>query len=188
MSAEWVTAISTAGTFVVIAASAVAALVQLRHMRTSNQLAVLNEIRHSMERPEFRRAFQFVTHELEAHTANPDCRKRLLEMSGPEAEMVRDVGNFFDGVAAQVVKHGMVDPELACDWWYSYVVRAWEALATFTASRRAMLGYDMWEDFEYLALLCKRFRARYPRGTYPHGEEHLALPEPWPEAVEKTLA
>jgi hypothetical protein len=53
MSAEWVTAIGTIGTFVVIAASAVAALVQLRHMRGSNQIAALNELRETMESESF---------------------------------------------------------------------------------------------------------------------------------------
>lgn len=40
MSAEWVTAIATAGTFVVIAASAIAALLQIRHMRSGNAISL----------------------------------------------------------------------------------------------------------------------------------------------------
>ena len=43
MSAEWFTAIGTLGTFVVITVSAIAALMQLRHMRGSNQIIALNE-------------------------------------------------------------------------------------------------------------------------------------------------
>ena len=64
MSAEWVTAIATAGTFVVIAASAIAALVQLRHMRGSNQIVALTECRETVESPDFREAQRFVSYEL----------------------------------------------------------------------------------------------------------------------------
>jgi hypothetical protein len=78
----------------------------------------------------------------------------------------------------------MVDAQLACDWWYAPVVPCWDALAPLISSRRAMLGYRQWEDFEYLALQCKRFRTNHPLGTYPKGEEALPLPDPWPEAAQ----
>jgi hypothetical protein len=102
--------------------------------------------------------------------------------------MIADVGLYFDLEASQLVKHNMVEARLACDWLYSPVVPCWDALAPLISSRRAMLGYNMWEDFEYLALLCKRFRQRHPQGTYPHGEERLPLPLPWPEALSRDAA
>jgi hypothetical protein len=189
MSPEWVTAIATAGTFLVIAASATAALVQLRHMRASNQVAILSEIRSKMESPDFKRAVHFIRYELPSRMeSDPDFRRKLLANACPEAEMVTDVGLYFDLEASQLVKHRMVDTTLACDWLYSPVVPCWEALAPLIASRRAMLGYNMWEDFEYLALLCKRFREKHPEGTYPHGEERLPLPTPWPEALQREQA
>lgn len=184
MSPDWVTAIATAGTFLVIAASATAALIQLGHMRTSNQVLILSEIRTKMESPDFKRAVRFIRYELPARMeSDPNFRRNLLENACPEAEMVNDVGLYFDLEASQLVKHRMVDATLACDWLYSPVVPCWEALAPLISSRRAMLGYSMWEDFEYLALLCKRFRRRHPEGTYPRGEERLPLPAPWPEAL-----
>jgi hypothetical protein len=184
MSAEWVTAIATAGTFVVIAASAVAAFVQLRHVRNANQLAVLNELRVRIDSPEFKRAVNFIRYELPARAKDdPAFRNALLTNTAHESEMVTDVAMFFDFEAAQMVKHHMVDQNLACDWLYYPVVVCWDSLAPLIASRRAMVGYRMWEDFEYLALLCKRFREKYPGGTYPRREEGLPLPEPWPEAL-----
>jgi hypothetical protein len=44
MSTELLNSIATLGTFVVIAATALAALVQLRHMRGSNQIAALSDL------------------------------------------------------------------------------------------------------------------------------------------------
>ena len=47
MSTELVNTFATLGTFVVIAATAIAAIVQLRHMRGSNQIVALNELREA---------------------------------------------------------------------------------------------------------------------------------------------
>lgn len=56
MTAEWVTAFAKAGTFLVIAASTIAALLRLRHMRSVNQIAAYNECRETMESADFRTA------------------------------------------------------------------------------------------------------------------------------------
>ena len=61
MSAEWVTAMATLGTFVVITASAIAALLQLRHTRGSNQILALTECRERLESDEFQNARRFVS-------------------------------------------------------------------------------------------------------------------------------
>lgn len=73
----------------------------------------------------------------------------------------------------------MVDATLACDMWYGYVVWSWDALAPVIATKRALLGYPLWEDFEYLTILCKQFREKYPEGTFPKNMNRLPLPEPW---------
>lgn len=184
MSPEWVTAIASFATFVVIAATAIAALVQLRHMRNSNQIEVLTEFRHTMDSPEFRDAFHFIRYELPGLMNDSEGRRILMVLDSPESQRVNLVANYLD-YACSFVKHGVVNRDLACDLWYSTVVRSWDGLAPLIASRRAMLGYRLWEDFEYLALLCKRFRQKFPAGTYPQGEEPLPLPDPWPEAKHK---
>lgn len=179
MSAEWVTAIATAGTFLVIAASAAAAVMQLRHVRNSNQIAAFNEIRHELESAEFRRAYHFVRYEMPERLDDPSFRRTLLDNESAEWQMIAALGNFLDGTAAQFVKHGMVDATLACDMWYGHVVRSWDALAPVIATKRAALGYPLWEDFEYLTILCKQFREKYPEGTFPKNMKRLPLPAPW---------
>jgi hypothetical protein len=47
MSLQLVNTLATFGTFVVIAATAIAAIVQLRHARSSNHIAALNELREN---------------------------------------------------------------------------------------------------------------------------------------------
>lgn len=64
MTAEWLTAIGTVGTFVVIAASAVAALVQLRHTRSGNAISLLTAYNSEFDTNEFQLAFAYVRTEL----------------------------------------------------------------------------------------------------------------------------
>lgn len=187
MSPEWLTAAGTMGTFVVIAATAVVALIQLRHVRNSNQIVVLGDVRHRLEASDFQDAFDFIRFELPGMIGDPAARKPLLNRNSPEFRKIALVANYLDYIC-NFVKHGVVDRDLACDLWYGYIVRSWDMLAPVTATWRAMLGYMLWEDFEYLALLCKRFRDKYPAGTYPENESRLQLPDPWDEAKAQSPA
>jgi hypothetical protein len=74
MSLELVNTLATFGTFVVIAATAIAAIVQLRHARSSNQIAALNELRETMESPDFREAQHFIQTQLSAKLQDPAFR------------------------------------------------------------------------------------------------------------------
>ncbi len=49
MSLELVNTLATCATFVVIAATAIAAIVQLRQLRASNQIIAFNELRQAYE-------------------------------------------------------------------------------------------------------------------------------------------
>ena len=78
MSVELVNTIATLGTFVVIAATAIAAIVQLRHMRGSNQITALNKLRETMETPDFQAASHFVASELPAKLRDPAFRYQVV--------------------------------------------------------------------------------------------------------------
>lgn len=188
MSPEWLTAIGTLGTFVVIAASAAAALFQLRHMRGSNQIVALTEVRETIESPAFQAAEQFIT-ALAGRFNEPAVREGLLAQTfPPEFQPVRMVANFFETFGA-FVKSGIIDHELACDLWGGVVDRNWDALRPVISSRRAMIGTPaLWENFEYLARISKDFIAKYPDGTLPKNARRLPLPEPWPDSVRRNVS
>src|SRR5437868_1592391 len=116
MSPEWLTAIGTIGTFVVIAASAAAALFQLRHMRGSNQILALTEVRETIESANFQAAELFIS-SLTKRFDDPAVREGLLAPFFPlEFQPVRYVANFFETFGA-FVKNGIIDQSLACDLW-----------------------------------------------------------------------
>ena len=62
MSLELWNTIGTVGTFVVIATTAIAAIVQLRHMRSSDQIAALNELRETIESEHYQAAVRIRGH------------------------------------------------------------------------------------------------------------------------------
>jgi len=183
MSPEWLTAIGTLGTFVVIAASAVAALMQLRHMRSGNQIAALTEIRETMESADFQQALRWTAHELPRLLEDPRVQA-LISNAGPlapELEHARTVGNFFETTGA-AVRHGFIDRGVACDLWGHVVTRNWNLLAPFIANRRAAVSPNLFEHFEYFAVLSQHWLAKHRDGTYPKSLERMPLPEPWPGA------
>ncbi len=175
MSAEWVTAVATAGTFVVIAASALAALLQLRHTRGSNQIIALTECREKLESKEFQDARMFIIKEM----------PRLLEDStvvealrGPyfpdQLRQISYVANFFESMGA-FVRFRIIDRRIACDLWCSVVLLMWEAILPVTRVRRE-LDPGIWENFEYLAVLSEDFARRHPT-SFPEGMRRMPLRE-----------
>lgn len=172
MSAEWVTAIATAGTFLVIAASAVAALVQLRHMRGSNQILALTELRETMESPEFQARIREVYGPFQERLQDEAFLKRVHTerwlMNVPEYESALIVGNFFES-AGCLVKNRIVDPDIFCDLWAGVVIGSWNALAPFIYADRHKNGSAVYENFEYLVVIAEQFDRRHPDGTYPKG-------------------
>lgn len=187
MSAEWVTAIATAGTFVVIAASALAALVQLRHMRGSNQIAALTELRETIESPEFQERYAEATGRFRERIADPQFRRQIMSQRRLAGlEDVRSavlVANFFENTGVLVRKH-IIDAALFCEMWGPNTVSAWTSLEEFIANRRLINGPGLFENFEYLVLMCERHLAKYPDGSFPRNVARKALPAPWPESAE----
>ncbi len=97
MSLEAWAALAQVGTFVVIAATAAASLVQLRHLRAANQGAALRLLMEQYEGTELRDAFDFVREGLAGRLEDPAFRAELLSghtdrRRHPEVT----VCNFFD--------------------------------------------------------------------------------------------
>ncbi len=100
MSLELVNTLATLGTFVVIAATAIAALVQLRHARSSNQIEALAEINDRRDSPEMQASQRFVSHDLGEKLKDAAFRYQVAHTEAMSAENqlawahIRQVGNF----------------------------------------------------------------------------------------------
>ena len=184
MSLELVNTIASIGTLLVIAATAIAALAQLRHSRGSNQIIALTECREVLESDAFGAALRFVRRRLPDMMKDPATRARLVVRPLDEDLRAIDiVGNFFESMGS-FVKHDIIDEEIACDLWSGIVLTAWEPLVPVLAIYRRTQGPGVWENFEYLAAKATAFNARHTGGTYPKDQPRLPVEDVWKEADE----
>lgn len=175
MSPEWVTALASAGTFLVIAASAIAALMQLRHMRTGNQISAYNECRETMEGPEFREALAFIRNEIPKRLSDPATVAAVTASAlNNEYAGIRLVANLFESMGL-FVKSGMMDEGIACELWSGIVLASWNNLRPLTAELRKRHSPGIWINFEYMAVLAEDFIRRFPDGGYPPGVRRMPL-------------
>ena len=187
MTAEWLAAIASIGTFIVIAATAIAALIQLRHMRSSNQIAALNELRETIESEYFRDAAEFVHKDLPGLLSDPQVRSEIA--AGTRVPAIKELtpaatlADFFEQCGT-FVKHGIIEPQLFCDLWSYNVMIDWEAIAPLVTNLRAMQNLPaLWENFEYLASISRAYQAKYGDGNYPAGASREVMPPLWPEVA-----
>jgi hypothetical protein len=187
MSLELVNTFATLGTFSVIAATAIAAIVQLRHMRGSNQIVALNELRETTETAEFRAAQLFVQTELSSKLRDPAFRYQVANAAARTEEnksliaKAMMIGNFYEGMGV-LVKNGLVEAELAIAMWWWLATNFWEILSPFTAIARRVRGATGWENFEYLTVLSQDWAAAHPEGSYPARKRRLVVKDEWREA------
>lgn len=129
MSLEVWSTVASIGTFVVISATAIAALVQLRHMRNSNQIAVYAHIQARQDAPELIAAQRFASHELAERMNDPVFRQALTAVpTGDAARVLLPIMNTFEGMGT-LVKHGFIDRDIVLDLYGGAAIGYWNALA-----------------------------------------------------------
>lgn len=182
MTLEAVNAIASIGTFVVIAATAIAAIVQLRHMRASNQITAINEVRHLTNSDSFTDARTFIVERLPELVKDPEFRKRMYLQPTPTD--LRALNTFADAyeMVGSLVKNGLLDKDVVCDLFAWNVVGGWRRLAPVTSARRHVLGSAVWENFEYLAGLSQTWLDRYAAGSLPRNARRMPVDDPYYKA------
>jgi hypothetical protein len=180
MSIEVWTAIGSVGAMFVLGAAAFAAIVQLRHMRTNNQLQAILSIERDFHDERMQDAFAYVQTRLDGAMRDASYRAELAQRgfidSRKHPEM--EVCNWFDQ-AGMLVKSGFVDEDVFCEAYAKLVDYCWEVLSPVVAVLRRQRGPTQYESFEYLAVRARMWRARNPNGTYPHNTARAKLVDLW---------
>jgi hypothetical protein len=88
-----------------------------------------------------------------------------------EYQAIGTVANFFESMGL-FVKNGIIDKDIACDFWYFVILRNWRAVAPVIVYARSIVSPNLWTNFEYLASLAARFEAEHPM-TYPRGSQRM---------------
>ncbi|MBV9270677.1 MAG: hypothetical protein JO165_06255 [Candidatus Eremiobacteraeota bacterium] len=174
MTPEWISAVASIVTMLVIGASAIAALMQLRHMRGSNQIELIANWTEAIEGEQFQRAFAFVRTDLPRILSDEE-KLRSLSWSPipPELQPVRTVANHFESIGS-FVRRGIIESDVACDLWALVVTLAWDASLPVVTLARHIVGNDaLWENFEYMAAISKRWIDTHPSGSYPNDQPRM---------------
>ena len=168
MSSETVGIALSAATLVVIAATAAAAIVQLRHLRTSNQLDGLLTILDQWNSPTLRAAYSRFMRDIPAKLADPEYVS-ALESPGSKDRGVHPeflVYDFWEQVGSYV-KHGLINEGPLLDICSAQVSNAWRRAWPEMVILRKNAGPTAFENFEFLAVRAVLYLDRKPDGYYP---------------------
>ncbi len=168
MPLEAVNTSASIATFIVVAATAVAAIVQLRHIRRANQLSGLFRAFDLVQDPSVRDLINFVRHDLGERMKDPAFVDGLHQLpvdrrEHPElylCDIYQHIGSF--------VRSGLIDEDLYLQTdWYN-VDLYWSLLHDTIALIRKDRPF-VFENFEYLAARAKAWADAHPHGDYPAG-------------------
>jgi hypothetical protein len=174
VSSDLLSTISSVGTFLVIAATAVVAIIQLRHMRSSNQIAAAMSIHDVIESDDFQEARRFIRDELAKRLEDPEFRREFGVAANKDARPVILVGNYYEEIGI-FVKYGLVDENIACEMWANEIVLDWKRMSPVIAIvKQRGMPYG-WHNFEYIYLLCEAWLRRYPEGRFPRNRPRAVL-------------
>src|SRR5579872_1295565 len=181
---DWnaVSALSSLATFLVVAASALAALLQLRHIRAANQITASLELMTRVSNPEFQRVLQYVFHgELDRKLEDPEYRAELLKTPvdlarHPEASLLATWEQM-----GSIIKLGLTSEAAFMDTTSMQCIAAWNKLVPVIAFIRRARGSQVYDNFEWLASRSMMWEARHPDGSYPKDTPRLRLEDTLPE-------
>jgi hypothetical protein len=180
MLLEVLNTIGTMGTFLVIALTAVAAIVQLRHMRAANQLDAVLVLERDFRSHDLQEAFRYVQRELPFKLRDPEYRAELEAVGFIDERTHLEVKacNWFNEVGT-LVKNQLVTEDAFMDMFSRLVAVYWERLEPAIAVMRRRRGDVMYHDFEYLAIRARAWLTAHPHGTFPSGLHRTPLRDPW---------
>lgn len=183
MNWEELGALSTFATLIVIAASAVAAVVQLRHMRSANTIVGFLGFMDRWASPQARElaARVLVGDGLERRLADPAYRQELAAgitdtIAHPEIQYM----DFWESLG-MLVKLGYFDEPAVMESGGSFCIRAWQRLMPVIAIMRRSRGPLSYDNFEFLVARAMLWERKHPKGIYPSGTPHLPVIDPHPE-------
>jgi hypothetical protein len=187
LSLELLKALASLLTVCIIAATAIAAMVQLRHLRAGNQITAMLAIGEELSSKAITNARQLIRLKLplieddpawRAYNARADVRRAQEPIA--EYEEIREaaslVGNAYEELGI-LVKQGIVDKDIFLDRYSWVIMGLWKRLEKTVADARAATGQQaVWENFEYLAVLSEDWLREHP-SVYPRGVRRMPLPK-----------
>jgi len=160
----------SAATFVVIAITAIAATIQLRHLRASNQLSALVTILEDWQNPEMQRWVEYVRGGALAEKLKDPAYLQSLPATRADRNLHpwRHVCDYFEQLGSYV-KYDLIDKASYLDVSCTIVRHLYETIEPCIQTLREWSGSDaIYENFEYLAVQSVLWMRSHPN-SYPAG-------------------
>jgi hypothetical protein len=181
MSQETLSTAAAIGTFLVIAATAIAAVVQLHHLRDQNQLTGLLTVLARVEDPQFNEWVDAARELLRMRLPDPSYRRAVMDGTFERKNNPwLNLGNSYDWVGS-LVKHRLIPEESLLDVYSGRVTQAWKIVEGILPLIRSNGGPGVWENFEFLVVRAREWQRVHADGAYPKGVQRLPIDVTWPE-------
>jgi hypothetical protein len=169
----WNALVSTA-TLLVVAATAIAALRQIRQLRAQNTLAGLLKVLDDWRDPEFQAAWRFVRVELPDKLRDPAF---VEDLDNPPIDRVKHrelvLCDWYEQVGSYM-KHRLLDETIMLDVSSSSCNTAWHAVEPVITRLRSTRSNSLYENFEYMAVRGILYERAHPNGSYPRDTPRIA--------------
>lgn len=180
MSYELINTIALVGTFVVIGATAVAAVVQLRHMRAATELQAVLSVEKEFRSDEIQEALRYVQSDLPFRMRDEAYRGELEAIGFADARTHLELNalNWFNELGT-LLKNNIVASDPFMDMFGRLIVHYWDLLAPVVAVMRRKRGASQYHNFEFLAVCARAWVAEHPAGLFPGRVQRAELADPW---------
>jgi uncharacterized protein DUF4760 len=181
---ETVNSLAPILTAAIIGATAIAAMIQLRHMRAANLISALWSVHQAMNDPAYRQARRALRDHLTRLMADAAFRdyvtQRILGRPAadvPEpyvatAEAATTIGNTFETLGNMIIT-GLIDREIFMRNYAWIIDGEWGRLEPYILHvRKAERGDGLYEDFEYLTVTAREWIKQNPV-SYPKGAPRI---------------
>ena len=173
---------ATLVTLLVIIVTAVAAFVQLRHMRASNQLQGLLTVLERVESANFNRLVDGARQVLGEKLPDPAYRRSIEDGTVDRTHNPwLNLCNSYEWVGS-LVRQGLIEEDPIMDIYADRIIAAWKMTSPAIAIARRGRDAGVLENFEYLYVRASEYIARHPYGMYPAHVPRAALHDQWAEA------
>lgn len=172
---------ASVGTFIVIAATAITAVIQLHHVRESNQLTGLLDVLARVEDPMINEYTDQAKAQIQERLRDPEYRRSIQEGTFERAGNAwLNLANSYEWVGS-LVKHRLIPEEPFMDVYSARLIIAWKIVEPVLAIRRRSGDPSLWENFEYLLARAHQWEKQFPSGAFPTDTPRLNITDAWLE-------
>jgi hypothetical protein len=195
MNLELLNTVASLATAAIIGATAVAAMFQLRHLRSNNQINAQLAIRAMLNEKSLYDAAQLLRNDYFRVAADPAFRRYIAVLARGEATKHESEHTAIYSAAVallstadavgELVKRGVIDEDTFLASYHSRLRVTWRQIESFIAMVREATGdEDLWCSYEYLVVKSIEWSKRNP-SAYPKGVRRMHPNNPWAQEDRK---